>query len=342
MNKQIMEMPKVVLHLHLDGSLRPETVKVWIEELLGKDANLEDVRKMLMVEKNCRDLNEYLEKFDLPIKMLQSTEHLERATYELYEDLAKQNVKYAEVRFAPSLHLMSGLSYDDIVEATIKGLDRAREAFDIDGSLILCCMRGQDNKKDNIETVKVAKRFLGKGVSALDLAGAEALFKTADFEDIFEFAKECGIPYTIHAGEADGPSSIRDALRFGAKRIGHGVRCIEDEKLIEELSKQKIPLEVCPISELQTQAVQGRVPIEQLYRKGVHVTVNPDNDTVSNTNISEEYEWILENSKLTVDDIFQMNIYAAQSIFAPEKKREEIIARIKEYRYRENEKSRDD
>ena len=340
MNKQILEMPKVVLHLHLDGSLRPETVKEWTEELLGKKTKIEDVRKMLMVEKDCRDLNQYLEKFDIPVRMLQSTEHLERATYELYEDLAGQNVKYAEVRFAPSLHTKMGLSYDEIVRATIKGMESAKGEFDIDGSLILCCMRGNNNREANMETVKIAKEYLGKGVSAIDLAGAEALFKTADFEDIFAFARESKVPFTIHAGEADGPSSMRDALRFGAKRIGHGVRCIQDPRLVKYLSVHRIPLEICPISELQTQAVQDTIPIEDLYRCRIPVTINPDNDTVSNTNILEEYEWVMEHTKLTIDDLIEMNINAAQSIFASDKKRREITDRIKVYREREKEMSR--
>lgn len=337
MNKQIIEMPKVVLHLHLDGSLRPETVKEWIEELLGKEAKLEDVKKMLMVEKDCRDLNEYLEKFDLPVKVLQSAEHLDRATYELYEDLSKQNVKYAEVRFAPSLHTKGGLSYNEIVEATVNGMERAKEKFDIDGSLILCCMRGKDNKKANMETVKIAKEYLGKGVSAIDLAGAEALFKTADYEDIFRAAERNGIPFTIHAGEADGPQSIIDALKFEAKRIGHGVRCVERPELVKYLSIHRVPLEICPISELQTQATKGDIPIELLYRCGIPVTINPDNDTVSNTSILDEHQWVLDNTDLTVEDLIQMNINAAKNIFAPEKKREEVKAKIEAYRNRKKE-----
>ena len=337
MNKKIQEMPKVILHLHLDGSLRPETVKEWIEELIGKEADIEEVRNMLMVEKDCRDLNQYLEKFDLPVKVLQSTEHLERATYELYEDLAKQNVKYAEVRFAPSLHTRAGLSYDEIVESTIQGMERAKEEFGIDGNLILCCMRGNDNKEANIETVNVAERYLGKGVCAIDLAGAEALFKTANFEDIFKSAEKEGIPFTIHAGEADGPESIIDALKFGAKRIGHGVRSIESPKLVKYLAVNRIPLEVCPISELQTQAVKGKVPVEELYKCGVPITINTDNDTVSNTSIIDEYEWVLNNTSLTEEDLIEMNLNAAKSIFGTEKQKASIISRIKEYRNKDKE-----
>lgn len=340
MNKQIQEMPKVVLHLHLDGSLRPETVKEWIEELLGKNVDLEEVRNMLMVEKDCRDLNQYLEKFDLPVKVLQSTEHLERATYEIYEDLSKQNVKYAEVRFAPSLHTRAGLSYDEIVRATVEGMERAKNEFDIDGNLILCCMRGNDNKEANLETVRIAKEYLGKGVCAIDLAGAEAIFKTADFEDIFKVAEDEEIPFTIHAGEADGPKSIVDALRFGAKRIGHGVRSVEDPRIVKYLSVHKIPLEVCPISELQTQAVKGKVPVEELYRCRVPVTISTDNDTVSNTSILDEYEWVLSNTSLKVEDLIEMNLNAARSIFGTEKQKARLISRINEYKNKD--KLRDD
>ena len=342
MNNKIHEMPKVVLHLHLDGSLRPETVKEWIDELLGKETDIEEVRKMLMVEKDCRNLNEYLEKFDIPVKVMQTSKHLERATYELYEDLAKKNVKYAEVRFAPCLHTMRGLSYNDIVQSAIYGMERAKNDFDIDGNLILCCMRGPDNKEKNIETVKVAKEYFGKGICAIDLAGAEAIFKTADYEDIFKFAKENGLIYTIHAGEADGPQSMRDAIRFGAKRIGHGIRCVVDDNLVEELAKTRIPLEICPISEMQTQALDGKVPIEELYRRGVCVTLNTDNDTVSNTNIEEEYEWVLNNTGLTTDDLIQMNINAAENIFGTEKQKEDVLKKIYAYRNKNKEISRDD
>ena len=199
--KKIEEMPKAILHLHLDGSLRPETVYKWLKEQ-GKDVTLEQVKKELMVDKDCRDLNEYLQKFNLPLEVLQSKENIEQATYELFEDLAKQNVIYAEVRFAPSLHVGRGLSYDEIVESAIRGMERAKEKYEIDGNLILCCMRGENNTISNLQTVAVAKKYLDKGVCALDLAGAEALYPTQQFIDIFKIAKQANIPFTIHAGEA--------------------------------------------------------------------------------------------------------------------------------------------
>ena len=336
MEKEIIEMPKVVLHLHLDGSLRPETVKKWLEEE-GENVSLEEVKKKLMVNKDCRDLNEYLEKFDLPGRVLQTKEHIQTATYELLDDLSKQNVIYAEIRFAPSKHLEKGLSYDEVVEAAIKGLNQAKENLKIDGNLILCCMRGDKNEQENLDTVNVAKKYLNKGVTAIDLAGAEALFKTENFEEIFKYANQIGVPFTIHAGEADGPESIKKALEFGAKRIGHGIRSIEDKKLLCELVEKQIPLEICPTSNLQTQAVAGEYPIEELYRKGICTTISTDNDTVSNTNILEEYDWILKNTGLVADDLIQMNINATRNIFGTPQQKANLVSKINNYKHKINE-----
>ena len=327
-NKRIHEMKKVILHLHLDGSLRPETVREWLKEE-GEDRTLEEVKKALMVEKNCRDLTQYLEKFDLPCKMLQTEAHIEQATYELFEDLAKQNVIYAEVRFAPSKHLEKGLTYKQVVQAAINGMERAKRDFNIDGNLILCCMRGDNNVQENLETVVAAKKFLNKGVAALDLAGAEALFPTENFEDIFRLAKQNGIPLTIHAGEADGPTSVSTAIKY-ANRIGHGIRSIESEYLMKQLKEKGITLEVCPTSNEQTQAVVGKHPLEELYRKGISTTISTDNNAVSNIDIEEEYSKILENTNLTYNDLVKMNINAARAIFDTPEKKAKLVSELQE------------
>lgn len=217
LEEQISKMPKAILHLHLDGSLRPETVYKWLKEQ-GRDVTLEQVKKDLMVDKDCRDLNEYLQKFDLPLEVLQTEEHIEQSTYELFEDLAKQNVIYAEVRFAPSLHTKQGLDYNKIVEAAIKGMNKAKDEFGIDGNLILCCMRGEKNAISNLETVATAKKYVGKGICGLDLAGAEALFPTSNFGDIFKIAKQLKVPFTIHAGEAARTRKYKKSNRIWGKK----------------------------------------------------------------------------------------------------------------------------
>ncbi len=334
MKSVIQNMPKIILHLHLDGSLRPESVQKWLEKQ-GKIVTLDEVKKDLMVNKDCRNLNEYLQKFDLPAQVLQSAENIEQATYELFEDLSKQKVIYAEVRFAPAKHTEDGLSDEQVVQAAIKGMEKAKSKFEIDGSLILCCMRG-DTLERNLKTINVARKFLNKGVSAIDLAGAEALFPTSDYEEIFKKANEQGIPFTIHAGEADGPESIKKAIEFGAKRIGHGVRCVEDTKLMDILRIKEIPLEICPISNLQTQAVAGKHPLEKLYRRGLFLTINTDNNTVSNTSILEEYEWVLENTNLTSNDLLQMNMNAARFAFVPLIEKARLVSEIKDFKDRED------
>ena len=196
-------------------------------------------------------------------------------------------MKYVEIRFAPQLHTKKGLTQRQVTEAAIKGLP---EGKGLEAKLILCCMRMENNEKENMETIRMAEAYLGKGVAAADLAGAEAIFPTKSFEPVFRMARDAGVPFTIHAGEADGPKSIWTALKFGAKRIGHGVRCLEDETLVEYLREHRIPLEVCPTSNFQTKAVKGEYPLKKMLEKGLCVTLNTDNTTVSGTTLEKEFE----------------------------------------------------
>jgi len=335
--KKIEEEKKVVEHIHLDGSIRPETAYEWLKEE-GVDITLEEVEQALMVKKDCRDLNEYLEKFDLPLKLLQTEGHIERATYELFEDLAKQNVIYAEVRFAPSLHTEKGLDYNQIVEAAIRGMNKAKEQFDIEGNLILCCMRGEKSTIRSLQTVATAKKYLGKGVCGLDLAGAEALYPTKDYEYIFKLAKKHGIPLTIHAGEADGPESINVAIEY-ADRIGHGVRCLGNRKTVGKIVENGIVLEICPTSNLQTNAVENIYKtIEELDRLGVKYVINTDNNTVSNTNIIEEYKNVIENTSFTIEKLAKSNINAIRGAFITPQKKAELIAKLTERENKEIQK----
>lgn len=306
-------MKLIDLHLHLDGSLSAETVK-----LLAKAQNISlgDERLLLQklsVGKKCRDLNEYLEKFDFPLSLLQTGDALCESVYRLQEELKAQGLDYAEIRFAPQLHCRKQLTQDDAVRYAVEGLSRS----DFDARLILCCMRGADNHAENIETVEVAERYLSKGVCAIDLAGAEGLFPTGNFADIFALAREKNIPFTIHAGEADGAESIRAAIDFGARRIGHGVRAIEDMDLVREIAQKGIVLEMCPTSNLNT-CVVGDIkdyPIKQLMDMGVKVTINTDNITVSDTTLEKEFKLIRDTFKLTDDEMEILSTNAENAKF---------------------------
>ena len=237
------------LHLHLDGSLSLESVRDLARmQNIAVEQDDEKLLKMLQVGPDCKDLNEYLEKFAFPGSLLQKPEAITRSVENLRRELKEQGLIYAEIRFAPQLHTLQGLTQHQVVEAAVEGL----KADGVKANLILCCMRGDRNREENLETIRLTAEFLGKGVCAADLAGAEALFATATFEDVFALARELGIPYTIHAGEAVGPDSVYKALEFGAKRLGRGVRSMEDPALLKRLAQEGVTLELCPTSNLNT------------------------------------------------------------------------------------------
>ena len=314
-------MDKLIeLHLHLDGSLRPETVwELAKEQNIKLPANtVDEVRDQMQVPEDCRTLEEYLTRFDLPLLVLQTREALERAAFELTEDLAKEGVTYAEIRFAPQLSIKGGMTQEQAVEAAIEGVKRGMEQYpSIRVGLILCCMRGEDNEEWNLQTVEAAKKYLGDVVCAVDIAGAESLYPTDRFAPVFEKVREYGLPSTIHAGEAAGPESMKTALAFGAKRIGHGVAAVEDPELVRRLIEEQITLEVCVTSNYQTKVVPSieAHPIRRLFNAGVRVTVNSDNRTVSNTNIRKELDILRNVFGFKEQEIEKMEEYAWEARF---------------------------
>ena len=315
------------LHLHLDGSISVPMARR-LTALDGRTLDEDDAAlgRRLSVTADCRDLNEYLAKFDFTAELLETREQLSECAYLLQEELAQLGYVYAEIRFAPQRHGARGLSQREAVEAVLEGLGRSS----FEARIILCCMRGDDTLEANLETVRLAAEYLGRGVVALDLAGAEALFPTADYADVFALARKLGVPFTIHAGEADGPQSVWDALSFGAQRIGHGIRAIEDDALVERLAREGIALEMCPTSELQTSAIDdyAKFPLAGLIERGVVVTVNSDNMGVSGTDVRRELLLLTSLFGLTDKDVHQLLANAARSAFASDALKEELVRRI--------------
>ena len=309
----LKNIPKVELHLHLDGSVRLDTAS----KLTGK--SIEEVRSLMIAKEKCHDLNEYLTKFNLANEIMQSQENLTRIAKELVEDLKKDNVIYAEVRFAPLLHTKKGLTGEKAIEAVLLGL----KDEDLKVNLILCMMR-QFSFEDNLKTIELASKYLDKGVVAIDLAGAEALYPTASFEKLFQIAKDKNIPFTIHAGEADGKDSILSAINFKTKRIGHGVRCIEDNETLNIIKKNNITLEVCPTSNIQTGIFENYYdhPIKKLYDMNVLVTINVDNMTVSNIDLTQEYEKLVKIFNLNIEDLKKINLNAIDAAFLTDKEKQ--------------------
>ena len=298
-----MDKHLIELHLHLDGSLRPETVwelakEQGVELPVG---TLEEVRQQMKVPEDCQTLEEYLKRFDLPLLVLQEA-----------------GLDYAEIRFAPQLSLQKGLTQDQVVQAAIRGAERGMKAYPgIRVGLILCCMRGDQNEALNLETVEMVKKYLGRVVCAVDIAGAEGLFDTRLFKPVFDKVNEYGLPMTIHAGEAAGPDSIRTALSYGTRRIGHGVAAAQDEALIKELVRDGITLEVCVTSNFHTK-VMNRLedhPIRKLFDAGVRVTINSDNMTASDTNLAKEIQVLKDVLGFTEEEIEMMEQYGWEARF---------------------------
>lgn len=308
------------LHCHLDGAITLEIAKT-----LGNLQNIElpaknddELLKKLSVPETCESLNDFLQCFGLPLRLLQTKKGISEAVRLVQENAKSQGLIYLEIRFAPQLHLINGLTQEEVILAALDGL----KASELHTNLILCLMRSDHNQDENLETVKLAKKYLVKdeGVVAIDLAGAEALFKTKDFEKEFSLARDYGIPFTIHAGEADGAESVKTALKLGAKRIGHGVRVNEDPELLEYIVKNEIPLEMCPNSNRQTKAVSDmtKYPLQEYLAKGVKVTINTDDPAICRTNLKNEFSYIEKMFGITSDQKKQLLLNAADAAFCSE------------------------
>lgn len=304
-------LPKLDLHCHLDGSLS----KSFVEELKGRVVN----EKELQVSEECRSLAEYLEKFDLPLTCLQDEQGLKKAGYDFIKGVSKEKLNYVEVRFAPLLSCQQGLRTGQIIEAVLAGLEQGRKEFDVDYGVIICAMRHHEPEK-SLAMIKTAREYLGDGVCAADLAGNEAAYPMSCFLELFAQVKAMNMPFTIHAGECGDAKNIRDAVLCGAKRIGHGIAMKEYPEIMELCRERRIGIELCPISNLQTKAAAGKqeYPLRLFLEKGLLVTVNTDNRTVSNTTVQKELRFIKENYRISGEDILQMTKNAIETAFATE------------------------
>lgn len=330
------DFPKIDLHLHLDGSMLPDSAWEMAEERGVKMPadNPEDFKKFIVVTADCRDVNEYLEKFELPLQIMQDREAIIRTARELVIMLAEQGLVYAEIRFAPQLHTRKGMTQAEAIEAVIDGVNEGMEqAKTIDIGVICCAMSiGLEtvNKEENLETVRAAKQYLGKGVVAVDLAGAEGIVPLKNFGYIFDLARELEIPFTVHAGDSDGPQTAWDALEFGTKRIGHGHRVYDDKELIKKCIKDNVTLEICPTSNIQCQSQPSYAehPAKKLLDMGVRVTINTDNMVLSDIDLDKEYDHCLNDMGFEYNDLIKMNINSAEAAFMPEDKKRVIIEKL--------------
>jgi adenosine deaminase len=315
------QLPKADLHVHLDGSLRLDT----IIELAREDGvdlpsfQPDELGRAMNLGQNCGSLVEYLKAFDVTLRVMQTEAALYRVAYELAEDAARENVRLLEVRYSPMLHTRRGLKLVRVVEAVLAGLRAARDAYGIESNVIVCGIRNI-SPEHSLEMAELAVAYKGRGVVGFDLAGAEYDHPAKHHKAAFQLVHDNNINSTIHAGEAYGPESIHQAIHVcGAHRIGHGCRLREDGDLLHYINDHRIPLEVCPSSNVQTGAVQdlARHPLRLYIDLGLRVTVNTDNRLVTDTTVSRELWLCHTRMGLDLTDIKSIVMAGFKSAFLP-------------------------
>ena len=325
-------LPKTDLHVHLDGSLRLETIL----ELAEKDGielpagDVKGLREAIGCGRHAGTLVEYLRGFEITLRVMQTEESLERIAFELAEDAHKENVRYMEVRYSPMLHTRRRLKLTAVVEAVLDGLRRGRETYGIKSNVIICGIRNI-SPESSYEMAELAVAYKGRGVVGFDLAGAEADNPAKHHKQAFQLVRDNNINTTIHAGEAYGPESIAQAIHVcGAHRIGHGVRLRESGDLLHYVNDHRIPLECCPSSNVQTGAVRdlGSHPIKLYFDLGLRVTVNTDNRLITDTNVSKELWLVHTEMGVPFYDIKTMIISGFKSSFLPFHDKQAALRRV--------------
>ena len=328
----VKSLPKAELHCHLDGSMRPETILDIAEKENVKlpTHNLKELKQILEVGIECKSLEDYLRPFDITAQVLQTEEALTRATYELAEDAAKENVRYIEIRFAPLWHIRKDLTLNRAIEAVIQGKHKAEAHFDIIVGIIICGIR-HTSPEDTLKVAEVAVAYKNRGIVGFDLAGAEKNFPAKDHKEAFYLIINNNINTTVHAGEAYGTESIDQALHYvSANRIGHATTLRQDGDLLNYINDHRIPLEMCITSNVQTKAVKKAEdhPAKFYFDLGLRVTLNTDNRLISNVTLTDEYMLGIEKLGFTADDLKYLIINGFKSAFLPFNEKIIIIKRI--------------
>ncbi len=320
-------LPKIELHCHLDASVRTATVAE-----LGRELDLElpaELRECLVAPELCTDLADYLRRIDLALQVMQRPDHLQRIAREVIEDAAADGVIYAEVRFAPQLHLQAGLSLQQALDAVSSGVRSGAAACGIRAGLILCCLRHQ-SEQTSYAVARLAADNPEK-VCALDLAGDEARYDGLAHQPAFQLAREAGLRRTVHAGEAGNAESVWQAMTaLHAERIGHGARVTEQSVLVDELKSRSIALEMCPRSNVQTRAVSSLAshPIDRLLKRGVRVTVSTDGRTVSDTTVTSEFKQLILQFGWGLEEFWQCQVNAAEAAFVSHQVRLQLLSSL--------------
>lgn len=328
----IRNIPKVELHCHIDGSIRPKTI---LDLALsdGMDVpffNIDDAINYFQVTGECNSLKDYLDKFHFPIRVMQNKTNIYRIVMELIEDSKTDGIMYTELRFAPLQHLKGGLSAEDVVDTVLDAMKDGRDKYGVDSGLILCSLRHEPVLK-SIEVVNLAKEYITKGVVAIDLAGNESDFPPELHKEAFDLAYNYGINITVHAGETGICANIlKSIIDLHATRIGHGIYAYMDKETIKYLVENHITLEMCPTSNLQTKAISdfAEHPMRTYLKQGINVTLNTDNRTVSNITLTEEYINLISKLDFSMEEILQLIKNGINSSFTSKKMKDSMLEKF--------------
>lgn len=322
------QLPKAELHCHLDGSLRPSTMLELAREY--KVAMPRDDAEALgdfMLVRDAANLEDYLTRFDTTLSVMQTADSLDRVAYELAEDAAREGVRYLEVRYSPILNIRGGLTLGEAVEAPLRGLARAERDHGIVARVLVCSLRHLP-PDTSMELARLAVAYKSHGVVGFDLAGGEAGHPASAHADAFNYAHAHDLACTCHAGEGDGADSVRQAVHgCCAQRIGHATRLIEDESLTNYVNDQRIALEICLTSNVQTRAASSYEahPLRQYFDRGLNVVLNTDNRLMSGVNLVDEYLHAARELDFTFDELARMAINGFESAFIPLAERQLLI-----------------
>lgn len=305
-------LPKIELHIHLDCSLSYETVK-----RLRPETSIDEFNNNFKAGKSCSSLKQYIKCADNAISLMQSKESLELVMEDFFNQLIEDNVIYCEIRFAPLLHTEEGLNSREVLNIICNSMNILSKESGVITGLILCTLRHY-SKEQSMETVKLAEEFKGKGVLGFDIAADEAGYPLDNHIDAFKYAIQNDINCTAHAGEAKGPESIWETIdKLKVKRIGHGVKCIKDPKLVKVLSENNYHLEVCVSSNIKTKTFNKIEdhPISQINKSSISMSINTDGRTISDTDLTNEYELISKKFGWSIEEFKKCNLEAIKHAF---------------------------
>jgi len=326
------QLPKIDLHLHLDGAIRVPTIAELGDEL-GIKLPTNDPKKLakfVQVDRDCRSLGDFLKRFDVFYPILPFAKTQERIAYELCEDCSRDNVIYFEARFAPALASNKKFTMEDAVVAALEGFRRGQRNFGVRCGVILCCYRSI-SVEENIATVKLAHKYRDRGVIGIDLAGDENNFSAAPHAEAFALARKLEIPITIHAGEGGRPENIREAVfTHGATRIGHGVSLQHDLELLKAVRDRGTVFEICLTSNLQTCTVPSAQshPFRKFFDEKVRVTLNTDDPAISNITLTHEFEFAAKEFRLKPSEVRELLLNAAGAAFGETSLRQDLAAKV--------------